>query len=618
MRMKQLRIKCLIQASLVCMLLCSPFKSALAGLFGSGSKATMPKGVILIYIDDIGYGDIDVLYPSDLETPNIDKFYHESVRFTDFHVGTTCAPSRAMLMTGRSVNASGVWHTVAGREILREDEQTMAEVFKANGWRTGIFGKWHLGDGYPFAPRFRGFEVSVVHLGGGLTQQPDYWENDYYSGVDRNGKPTKADVYMENGKPIEADRYCTDYWFERAKLFVKDCADKKKPFFCYLPTNAAHEPFNAPHGYKGGFDGMIENIDTNMKRLDEFLEAEGLKDDVLIIFTSDNGTTGSRLGGLRGQKSSLYEGGHNVPCFWRWKNGGIGGSADTARDIIPLTMVMDFLPTFMDMFGLERPKGGHPLHGISLKSMILDPDFVPVERTAIMDVQRLAELKKWRLTSVMKDEVRDGKITHKWRLIRGASNSRCDLYDFVVDRHQDNNIASEHKDVVDELVNFYEKWWPEISQGREVYPPFVINPEKEEEATLFSHSWIGADMAPWHQYHVYVAEKGTRTHAIRFDHSGRYRFELRRWPREDGGAIDGLSLTKPNKKTTVLPVKKVSLELESVGAMTNTIQSGDALSVFEMDVPAGPATKLKTALLDDEGNVLAGAYYVYIKPASSH
>ncbi|MEM7232762.1 MAG: sulfatase-like hydrolase/transferase, partial [Planctomycetota bacterium] len=126
--------------------------------FNSLAFAANPKGVILVVIDDIGYGDIDTLYPSSLETPKLDALHSQSVRLTDFHVGTTCAPTRAALMTGRSVNAGGVWHTIVGREILRANEQTVADVYRANGWRTGIFGKWHLGDGYPFSPRFRGFD----------------------------------------------------------------------------------------------------------------------------------------------------------------------------------------------------------------------------------------------------------------------------------------------------------------------------------------------------------------------------------------------------------------------------------------------------------------------------
>ena len=207
-----------------------------------------PKGIIFVLIDDIGYGDINALTPGDLETPSLDSLYRESIVLTDFHVGTTCAPTRASLMTGRYVNAGGVWHTIAGRELLREDEQTMAEVFKANGWATGIFGKWHLGEGYPFAPRFRGFDVSVIHGGGGVGQGPDFWDNDYYTGVDFDGKKTQADTYFVNGIPTPANKFCTDFWFDRSMKFVKQNVDAGKPFFCYLPTNAAHGPFNAPHG----------------------------------------------------------------------------------------------------------------------------------------------------------------------------------------------------------------------------------------------------------------------------------------------------------------------------------------------------------------------------------
>lgn len=601
----------------------SKMRAGIAGLLLALAGSSMPlaaaappqpKGVILILIDDIGYGDIDILYPNGLATPQLDKLHQQSLRFTDFHVGTTCAPSRASLMTGRSVNAGGVWHTVAGRELLRENEQTMAEVFRANGWRTGIFGKWHLGDGYPFSPRFRGFEVEVIHGGGGVSQGPDYWGNDYYSGVDRNGKPTKADVYMENGKPVAADRFCTDYWFHRAEQFIRESVDSNKPFFCYLPTNAAHEPYNAPYKFKGGFDGLIENIDANMGQLDEFLTKEGIKDDVLLIFTADNGTAGGRRGGLRGNKGSHYDGGHNVPCYWRWKNGGLGGSAATARDLTPLTAAMDFLPTFIDLFGLQKPAGGQPLHGMSLKRMLLDPAFVPAERTVVVDTQRLAKLTKWRLACVMKDEVADGAIIHKWRLVRGSAGDKPELYDFLTDRGEDRNLAAGNQAMVSGLMAAYETWWAEVSQGAEIYPPFVVNPEREAELALFSHSWIGWDLSPWSQDLVGNAAEGTRTHAIRFDHGGRYRIELRRWAREDGGAIDGPPGSGRGK---VVPATKARFSLTGVGGMTTSIHPGDAMAVFEMDIPAGPAGCLETAFLDDNDKVLAGAYYVYIRPAAA-
>ena len=569
-----------------------------------------PKGVVLVVIDDIGYGDIDGLYPSDLETPHIDAFHDESVRLTDFHVGTTCAPSRAAIMTGRSVNAGGVWHTIAGRELLREDEQTMAEVFRANHWKTGIFGKWHLGDGFPYSPRFRGFDTAVVHGGGGVGQGPDYWGNDYYAKVNHKGEPTSADVYWENGETFEADEFCTDLWFSRAKRFMKDSVAAGKPFFCYVPTNAAHSPFNAPHGFKKGFDGLIENVDYNMGQLDEFLASESLIDDVLVIFTTDNGTTGKRAGGLRGRKGSHFDGGHNVPCFWRWKNGGLGGSTKSARDVTPLTSAMDLLPTFIDMFNLKKPAGGQPLDGISLKPLLLNLDSAPVERTVVVDTQRGASLKKWFRACVMRDEVVDGKIAHKWRLTRNSDSAPLELYDFLADRDTDENLADQHPGMVKRLAADYETWWTRISEGQEPFPPFVVNSMQEPELTLFAHSWIGEDMTPWNQPHIVNASQGTRVHPVRFDEGGRYQIELRRWPREDGGAIAG-----PNKEGDgkVLNITQARLEVAGTETMSKPVK-GDATSVaFELELPAETTTTVTTAFLDDNDKILSGAYYVYIK-----
>ena len=569
-----------------------------------------PKGIIFILIDDIGYGDINALTPGKLATPNLDGLYRESLSLTDFHVGTTCAPSRASLMTGRSVNAGGVWHTIAGRELLREDEQTIAEVFQANNWATGIFGKWHLGDGYPFAPRFRGFETAVVLGGGGIGQGPDFWDNDYYSDVDFDGNKAQPDTYFANGKPVKADKFCTDFWFDRSMEFIKKNSDADKPFFCYLPTNAAHGPFNAPHGKTKGFDGLIENIDDNMARLDKFLTEEGIKDDVLLVFTCDNGTAGKRFGGLRGKKSSHYDGGHNVPCFVRWKNGGLGGSADTRRDVNSLTAVMDFLPTFIDMFGLTKPTGGHPLHGISLKERLINPDAKPVSRTLIVDTQRASELVQWKRACVMKDDVKDGIIKHKWRLTRDSPNKKFELYDFLTDRDTNENLGTANKALVDPLISEYENWFRSISLGSKPFPAFVVNHKKEPELTLHAHSWIGEDKSPWHQKNVRSADKGTGVHAIRFDHPGLHQIELRRWPREDDGPIAGKCRT--GDCNVISPVR-AKLHIAGVGNFYAHIENGASSVDFRVAVNITTPTTIKTAFLDAEGNVISGAYCTYIK-----
>lgn len=576
-------------------------------------ELSSPRGVILVMVDDVGWGDFNALTPGNVQTPNLDTLHHEGVRLTDFHVGTTCSPTRASLLTGRRVNATGVWHTVAGRSLLRENEQTIAEVFQANGWRTGIFGKWHLGDSYPYLPRYRGFDIEVIHGNGAVGEGPDYWGNNYYSTVDYHGNPTTADIYYVNGKPVKADKFCTDFWFDRACRFIGESVKDKKPFFCYIPTNAAHGPFNAPHGGIEGFYGLVENIDKNMGRLDQFLASEGIKDDVLLIFTSDNGTSGGSSGGFKGKKGSPYEGGHHVPCFWRWNNGGIGGSKASAKDIDSLTAVMDLFPTFMDLCRLKKPAGGQPMHGISLKKMLLDPDYVPTGRTVVVDTQRDAYLEKWKKACVMQDEVSQGKIIHKWRLVK--NKEKAELFDILTDRGQDRDLIDDDKipdGLIDALTQKYEMWWTDISQNSKPFPPFVINPDKILESTLYAHDWMGQRSSPWSQGRIRKGAEGTRTHSIRFDKTARYRFELRRWPREDSGAIDG-DCNKGHGK--ILPVKKARLILEGTGEMTQDITPGDAMAVFEMDITAGKATTLETAFMDENDNILSGAYYVYIRPA---
>jgi len=573
-----------------------------------------PKGVILVLIDDIGYGDINALEPSDLRTPQLDRLHGESVRFTDFHVGTTCSPTRGSLMTGRHVNAGGVFHTIAGRSRLLEGEQTMAEVFKANGWRTGIFGKWHLGDGYPYFPRYRGFEVAVIHGGGGVGQQPDYWGNDYYAKKKYDGSSAVADVYFENGQEVASDEFCTDYWFKRAQEFIKDSISKKKRFFCYLPTNAAHGPTNAPYGGKPGFDGLIENIDVNMARLDAFLEQEGLKDDILLIFTTDNGTAGkNRQGGLRGKKGSHYEGGHNVPCFWRWKNGGIGGAPESARDVNSLTAVADFLPTFIDMFELKKPRGGKPLHGISIKEMALNPDYTPQPRSWVVDTQRDAFLTKWKNTSVLQDVIKEGKIEHKWRLVRGGENGKFEVYDFAGDRAQQKDLIKDQAEiseaVVKELSGVYDAWWADISAGQDPFPPAVLGVADED--VLFSHDWFGEGMTPWNQNQILAAAKGSRKSSVRFDKSGRYRFEMRRWPREEGSPI--VASDKTGKGKALKSIQKAQLDIEGTGTWSKEVKADDAGIVFDADVKAGAQTTLTSAFLDAEGQVVCGAYYIYVR-----
>ncbi|PHS04874.1 MAG: N-acetylgalactosamine-4-sulfatase, partial [Blastopirellula sp.] len=270
--------------------------------------------IVLIMTDDQGYGDLSCHGNPDVQTPHLDQLYRQSVRFTNFHVDPTCAPTRAALITGRYSLSTGVWHTIAGRSFLHPEETTMANTLQDAGYATGMFGKWHLGDNYPCRPHDRGFDQAIYHGGGGIGQTPDLWGNDYFD-----------DRYFINGKPRQFKGYCTDVWFDEAMKFMSTKRDD--PFFCYLLPNAPHGPyhvdkkFSKPFVKKGfsqnraNFYGMLVNMDENMGRLETFLKNEGLRDNTIVIFMTDNGTAGpwypkegtDHASGLRGIKGSIYE-----------------------------------------------------------------------------------------------------------------------------------------------------------------------------------------------------------------------------------------------------------------------------------------------------------------------
>jgi arylsulfatase A-like enzyme len=240
------------------------------------NKSEGRPNVILIITDDQGYGDMACLGNDRIKTPHMDQLFSESTRLTDFHVSPTCAPTRAALMTGHYSNRTGVWHTVGGRSLLSENEVTMADVFSANGYATGIFGKWHLGDNYPFRPQDRGFQEVLVHGAGGVGQGPDFWDNDYYD-----------DTYFHNGEPKKYTGYCTDVWFDNAIQFIDRKVQEDQPFFCYISTNAPHSPFFVDNEYAEvyrdmdnvpvpSFNGMITNIDDNLGNLMKYLKRNGV------------------------------------------------------------------------------------------------------------------------------------------------------------------------------------------------------------------------------------------------------------------------------------------------------------------------------------------------------
>jgi arylsulfatase A-like enzyme len=448
--------------------------------------------VILVLTDDQGYPPLGAHGHPFIQTPNLDTFHGDAVRFEQFHSGTTCAPTRSGLMTGHYCNSTGVWHTIGGRSLLRKDEWTIADALGEAGYRTGMFGKWHLGDDYPYRPQERGFQRVVCHGGGGVSQGPDWWGNDYFD-----------DTYQVDGVPTPFKGYCTDVFFREALSFIEDSKDE--PFFCYIGTNAPHGPYNVEPEYQAlykdktttdnyaRFLGMITNIDENFGKLRQKLVDLGIEDNTILMFMSDNGQCGGVSRdenvfncGFRGYKGSQYEGGHRIPWLMRWPDGDVAGG----RGVDELTAYIDFMPTVLDLCGVPVP-AERSFHGKSLVPLIREQESGGAwnERVISTDTQRVADPIKWRMSCVMK---------HDWRLV-----DRDELYDLATDPAQETNVADEHPEVVDELRAAYEEWWTLCAEQMARDIPLSIGSDEQEIAELRTHDLRNDDCdVVWNQAQI--------------------------------------------------------------------------------------------------------------------
>lgn len=577
-------------------------------------KDSSKPNVILVITDDQGYGDIGAHGNPIIKTPNIDNFYNESLHLTNFHVGPTCAPTRAGLMTGRYANSTGVWHTVGGWSLLRENEKTLANMFAEAGYKTGGFGKWHLGDNYPFRAEDRGFHETVMHGGGGVQQTPDYWNNTYFN-----------DTYFHNGKPQKYEGYCTDVFFSEAMKFIEK--NKEEPFFCYIAPNAPHGPYNVPVTYynlykslgsdvlkdtQKRFYGMITNIDENFGKLREKLKALKIADNTILIFMTDNGTSsgyynkkGEITGynaNMRGIKGSEYEGGHRVPFFIHWKNGEI----TTPKDINTLTAHVDIMPTLAALCGIDLPENHLALDGKSIVPLLKGKDTLS-NRILITDSQRIQKPEKWRRSAVMQGN---------WRLINGK-----ELYNLKTDQGQKNNVASKNSERVMEMKAFYEQWWVQVSKdfNEEIY--FKIGSEHENPIKLTAHDVHSDGPFAWNQIHIRKGVSGSGYWSVDVLESGNYNVSLRRYPKESSLGINtftpqltrekfpGLQFDIPHGKN--LAFSKATLEFENQLKKEITINNKTTSADFKVSLQAGK-TRLFCHFID-VNNIANIAYYVYIE-----
>ncbi len=502
----------------------------------SNSNTNSKTNVILVVTDDQGYGDLGYHGNPWLKTPNLDLFAAQSLELTNFHVGTTCTPTRAGLMTGRNANRNNAWHTIAGCSILQEDEETMAEVFARNGYQTAMFGKWHLGDNYPFRPHDRGFQTALYHGGGGIGQTPDYWENDYFD-----------DTYFRNGSPEKFKGYCTDVWFNEAIGFLN--SSQEKPFFLYLATNAAHSPFNVPPEYikqyeaapltqeQKRFYAMISNIDHNFGKLLTYLDQSGLSENTILIFTTDNGTAKGITylkdqdewvgynANLRGTKGSHYDGGHRVPFFIRWPQGNFAHG----ESINELVAHVDLLPTLSELCEISYTPA-RPLDGTSVVK-IISGEVDQLDRMLVIDTQRNQWPQKGQKSCVMSTQ---------WRLINGN-----ELYDFFDDPGQTTNLADHHPQQVEKMQEFYEQWWTSIEPDFK-YALIPVGHENADSVMLTIHDLHTTDGLPWNQTMIREAIQHPQGYYnLKVVEEGDYRISLSRYPAESGLTINGKAERMP-------------------------------------------------------------------------
>ncbi len=562
---------------------------------GRGKLGQRPN-VVLVITDDQGYGDLGCHGNPVIKTAALDQLYKESIRLTNFHVDPTCSPTRAALLTGRYSCRTGVWHTLMGRSLLRRDEKTFADLFAAAGYRTAVFGKWHLGDNYPYRATDRGFHESLVHGGGGIGQTPDYWGNTYFRAV-----------LCHNGKWVRSNGYCTDVFFDAAIKFIEQ--NRSRPFFVYLPTNVPHSPYQVDKKYSdpyiqagvaptlAAFYGMITNFDENMARLLKRLDQLALARNTIFIFMTDNGTSGAGFNvQMRGRKGSAHEGGHRVPCFIRWPEKLEGGF-----DVTQLTAHFDVLPTLLDLCNISKPEG-LKFDGKSLLPLLVKlEDWAP--RTLYVQSHRIEQPLPWRQSAVMAERYRvvnrpdEYGVRDEYRLIDGR-----ELFDIKKDPQQIFNLAGRDPKLVDKLRFEYQQWYKDVSKRFDEYCEIVLGSPQQNPTMLTCFDWHGpGSMQVWNQRQLAARPKANGFWAVEVERAGRYRFTLRERP-----AVAKYPLRASAARLKIGPQ-----------VLTKAIPAGTSDITFEAELKPGK-TRLETWLAEP-GPVIRGAYFVeveYLGPAA--
>jgi arylsulfatase len=534
--------------------------------------------VVIIMTDDQGIGDFGFTGNPHIQTPTLDKLASESQHLTQFYVSPVCSPTRASLLTGRYSVRTGIYDTYNGGSIMSTNERTIAEYFKAGGYQTGIFGKWHLGDNYPSRPSDQGFDESLIHKSGGMGQVGDI--DNYFAFDSAYFNP----VLYRNNERVKTKGYCSDIFTNGAINFVNENTDG--PFLLYLSFNAPHTPLQLPQEYLDKYAdleakinaetnpdffpnslseremdaakrvyGMVTNIDDNINRLIETLKQKSIYDNTIFVFLTDNGPQQNRYKmGFRGRKGQTYEGGVHVPCLIRYPKTGTG---EVPHNIAHF----DLLPTLLEMTDLPPAS---EIDGSSFYNLLkneTDGSFFD-NRPIVMQWQRgLPE--RYRNAAVRKGN-------YKWvgNANRTATNGELELFDFTEEPTEQTNVIESEKELSVEYRSIFDGWFTDIIQSENLRHPVGIQlgSPQQPEVTLNRNDMSGMP-GIWSQdeifgyWRVEVEEEGSFDVEINFLNEVQHgRLLFKAYPTQISEIIGGESAKSFTLKDIYLPKGKYQLE----------------------------------------------------------
>lgn len=471
---------------------CLSFAHALLFFAVAAAAAAADRpNIVVILSDDQGWGDLSVNGNKNLSTPNVDSLARDGASFDRFYVCPVCSPTRAQFLTGRYHSRGGVFTTSKGGERLDLDESTVAEAFKAAGYATGVFGKWHNGSQFPYHPNARGFDEFYGFTIGHIA--------DYYT-----------PMLDHNGEIVRGEKYLSDDFTDKAIEFIE--GNRSRPFFAYVAYNSPHSPMQVPDKWWNAHKSqdlqlrgtqpelenidhtraalaMCENVDWNVGRILEALKEQNLADNTIVVYFCDNGPNGNRWnGGMKGVKGSTDEGGVRSPLFIRWP-----GHIQANTHIAPSAAAIDLLPTLTNLAGIPRV-GEKPLDGVSLKPLLLK---------SLSDSETSTKLRS---------ELRDrslfffwaGKTSARYRDFRLDHEGH--LYNVQRDPAQQHDLAEQRPKLAARLRTAAQKWERQMRDELDVElgvdnRPFVIGGAPGKHSHLPAADGIGHGNVRWSNIH---------------------------------------------------------------------------------------------------------------------